>query len=111
MTPQGFLPGCLDSRWNGTVRWSCLTGNVQIAHCWLLLYRETGDVGFRDAGFSLNRFVRSTVSIDGPPEKRGAVKGSFPVSGEYGQYEYLNWACKFFIDANLLEKSIREVNG
>lgn len=111
LTPQGCFPGCLDSRWRGTVRWSCLTGNVQLAHCLLLLYKETRDVRFREAGFSLNRFVRCTVSVDGPLEKRGAVKGSFPVSGEYGQYEYLNWASKFFIDANLLEKSIREVNG
>jgi hypothetical protein len=48
------------------------------------------------------------MKVDGPLDTRGAIKGSFPVSGEYGQYEYLNWACKFFIDSNMLEKAIRE---
>jgi asparagine synthase (glutamine-hydrolysing) len=38
----------------------------------------------------------------------GAIKGSFPVSGEYGAYQYLSWACKFSIDANMLEKAVRE---
>ena len=40
----------------------------------------------------------------------GGVKGSFPVSGGYGPYEYLNWAAKFFVDANLLEASVKELN-
>jgi hypothetical protein len=44
------------------------------------------------------------VRVTGPDEVRGAVKGSFPVDGDYGQYEYLNWAVKFTVDANLLEQ-------
>jgi hypothetical protein len=89
------------------VNWVCLTGNVQIAHCWLLLYQITGDTRFRDAGFAANRYVRSTIDVDGPTWRRGGVKGAFPVSGEYGRFEYLNWACKFFIDSNMLEQSIQ----
>jgi hypothetical protein len=104
---NGFLPGRLDQNWRGTVRWACLTGSVQIAHCWLLLYRATNDTRFRDAGISANAYVRRTIQIDGPAERRGGIKGSFPVSGDYGQYQYLNWAAKFFIDANMLEGSIR----
>ncbi|HET9789052.1 MAG TPA: hypothetical protein VFP47_18085, partial [Pyrinomonadaceae bacterium] len=42
---------------------------------------------------------------------RGAIKGSFPVSGQYGQYQYPNWACKFFIDSHLLESKIRKVEA
>ena len=42
---------------------------------------------------------------------RGGIKGSFPVDGDYGRFEYLNWACKFFIDANLLEKEVRRNDG
>src|SRR4029077_10230210 len=76
LRPDGFLPGRLDSRWQGKVSWAWLTGTVQMAACWLLLYRATGDVRFRDAGFIANRYVRSTVRFDGPPETRGAVKGS-----------------------------------
>ena len=105
---NGFLPGRLDSRWRGTVEWSCLTGTEQIAICWLLLYRETGDERFRNAAVIANRYVRRTMNVDGQLETRGAVKGSFPISGEYERFQYPNWACKFFIDANRLEQSICE---
>jgi uncharacterized protein YyaL (SSP411 family) len=107
MSVDGFLPGRLQSTWIGTVAWSCLTGSAQIATCWLLLYQATLDPRYRDAAFAVNRYVRRTIKTDGQPETRGAVKGSFPISGEYGRYQYLNWACKFFADANMLEKEIR----
>ncbi len=106
LAPNGLLPGRLNPDWSRAAGWVCLTGSVQLAHCWLLLYRITGDGAFRDAALRANAYVRARVSIDGPPELRGGVKGSFPVSGEYGRFEYLNWACKFFIDANLLEQEV-----
>jgi len=108
LQPDGFLPGRLDSQWRGTVSWSCLTGTAQMAACWLLLYRETGNPLFKQAAFVANRYVRGTVRLDGPPETRGAVKGSFPVSGGYVRFQYPNWACKFFIDAISLERDLRE---
>ena len=71
-----------------------------------MLYQDTGDSRYLEAGRALNRYVRRTVRIDGDYAVRGAVKGAFPVSGRYGEYEYLNWAVKFTIDSNLLEQSI-----
>jgi rhamnogalacturonyl hydrolase YesR len=103
----GFLPGRLDSGWKGTVSYACLTGSVQVAYCWLLLYQETKDTRFRDSAFAANQYVRRTVRLDSNSETRGAIKGSFPISGDYGKYKYLNWAAKFFIDANLLEQKVR----
>jgi hypothetical protein len=47
------------------------------------------------------------MKTNGPRETRGAIKGSFPVSGGYGAYQYVSWACKFSIDANMLEREIR----
>ena len=108
MQPDGFLPGRLRPDWSGAVPWACLTGTVQIAHCWLTLWQLTGDAKYRDAGFLANEYVRRTVSTAGPPGIRGGVRGSFPISGDYGRFEYLNWAAKFFIDANLLEFEIRK---
>lgn len=105
---DGFLPGRLDANWRGTVDWACLTGSVQIAHCWLMLHEDTGEARYREAACAVNRFVRCTVRVDGPEDTRGGIKGSFPVDGEYGRYEYLNWACKFFVDSNLLETAISE---
>lgn len=104
---DGFLPGRLRPDWTAAVPWVCLTGSVQIAHSWLMLHQFTGNPSYRDAGLSVNRYVRRTIKIDAPVGVRGGVKGSFPVSGDYGRYEYLNWACKFCIDSNLLEKEIR----
>ena len=54
-----------------------------------------------------NHFVRRTLKGDGPCEIQGAIKGSFPIEGDYGKFQYLNWACKFSIDANMLEKKIK----
>jgi hypothetical protein len=104
---DGFLPGRLRADWQGAVSWACLTGSAQIATCWLMLYQDTGEVRYRDAAFAATRYVRRTVKIAGPPEIRGAVKGSFPIYGRYRAYEYLNWACKFFVDANMLELTVR----
>ena len=87
--------------------WACLTGTAQIAICWLLLYQETDDLRYRDAAYAANRYVRRTVTLTGSPAIRGGVKGSFPVYGSYGQYEYLSWACKFLVDSLLLESALR----
>jgi hypothetical protein len=107
---DGFLPGRLNDRWQGTVSWSCLTGTAQLAICWLLLYVETGDSRFYQAAQIANRYVRGTVRLEGPPETRGAVKGSFPISGSYGRFQYPNWACKFLIDAIRLEETVSRGN-
>lgn len=104
---DGRLPGRFDANWQPCVDWVCLTGTVQIAHSWLLLFRFTGEAKYRDAAFRANAFVRRTVKTDGPPETRGAVKGSFPVVGDYGIYQYLNWAVKFCVDAQIEELRIR----
>jgi hypothetical protein len=71
-----------------------------------MLFQITGEHKFLDSACRTNAYVRARVRVDGPREIRGAVKGSYPVDGEYGQFEYLNWACKFFIDSNNLEQEI-----
>jgi hypothetical protein len=106
MRPDGFLPGRLDSHWRGSVKWACLTGTAQIAWCWLDLYVETGEARYRNAALSANRFLRHTIHTDGSPVIRGGIKGSFPISGSYAPYEYLNWAAKFFIDAQIFEQDV-----
>jgi hypothetical protein len=108
---DGFLAGRLHPNWRGAVRWVCLTGSVQIALCWLMLYQDTGDVRYRDAAFAANRYVRRTVRLNRPLDIRGAIKGALPICSPYGTYQYLNWACKFFVDANMLERTVRRQEG
>ncbi len=105
---DGYLPGRLRSDWSAVSAWVCLTGTAQIAHCWLLMHKYTREPRYADAAFLGNRFVRRSVRIDGPLETRGGVKGSFPVNGDYGRYEYLNWAAKFLADSLMLEEEVRQ---
>jgi len=104
--PDGYLPGRLDQRFAPAADYACLTGSVQVAHCLFLLHQLTGEARYLDAGRRCTSFVRRTVALDGAADARGGVKGSFPVDGAYGQWEYLNWAAKFCIDANLLESDL-----
>jgi len=56
------------------------------------------------------RFVKSTQNRTCPdPGVRGGIKGSSPLGGEYGPYQILNWATKFFVDALLRDE--RRVAG
>jgi hypothetical protein len=100
---DGHLAGRLDRNFRAGGDFVCLTGSVQIAHCLFLLYRLTGQQAFLAAGRRLTAYVRRSVRFEGDAGMVGGIKGSFPVDGEYGQWQYLNWAAKFCIDANLLE--------
>lgn len=103
---DGYLAGRLDANFKPAVDYVCLTGSAQIAHCLFLLYRLTGQQRYLDSGKRALAYVRRTVKLTGPTETLGGVKGSFPVDGDYGKWEYLNWAAKFCIDANLLESDL-----
>jgi hypothetical protein len=103
MSPDGRLPGRLDEHWRGQADWVCLTGSAQFAESLFLLSGPARRDDFRTAASRANSYVRRTIATGGPNEIRGGVKGSFPVDGWYGRWQYLNWACKFMIDANRAE--------
>ncbi len=107
LAPDGRLPGRLGSDWRAAVDWVCLTGTVQIAHCWLVLSQLTGDPSLADSAYRANAFVRRTLRRSGDPGVVGGVKGSLPCDGGYLTWELPNWAAKFFIDANLVERDLR----
>ncbi len=72
-----------------------------------MAYQNTHAAEYLACARRLNAYVRRTVRVDHQdPNLRGGVKGSMPVSGGYGTYEFVNWAAKFTIDANLLEQDI-----
>jgi Prenyltransferase and squalene oxidase repeat len=100
---DGFIPGRLDPQWRAAASWACLTGSSQIAACWYLLDQQSGERRYADVANRTVAYVRRRIRTEGDPDVVGAVKGSFPVSGEYATYEYPNWACKFLVDACALE--------
>jgi hypothetical protein len=108
---DGYIPGRLRSDWSSAADWACLTGNAQIAHCWLLLYRITGKRQYLDAGKLANSFVRRTLRIGAEPGIHGGVKGSFPIDGEYARFEFINWGAKFLIDSLMIEKSLLQATS
>lgn len=102
---QGFMAGRLSSDWAAVAEWSCLTGTVQIAACWLLLDAMLKRPDYRDAATRAIAFVRRTIQLHDESGVSGGVRGSFPVDGGYTPFQYPNWAAKFFIDAQLMEIS------
>ena len=81
-----------------------MTGDAQTAIVWLRLYEVTGVDRYREAAQAVNHYLASTQDLASKDEGiRGGVKGSQPIWGEYGSFEYLNWAAKFYADALMLE--------
>lgn len=103
---DGFLPGRFDQNWHPTVKWSCLTGDAQIAINWSRLYQITGDEKYRQAAKCIIQFIKSTQKLAGDAAVIGAIKGSHPINGDYHPWQHPNWAAKFFADALMLELTI-----
>lgn len=97
---DGWLAGRWSEEWKPAAGFSCLTGTAQMANIWLRLARKTGDDGWLVPVRRVLRFLESTQNRTSANEGlRGGIKGSSPFSGEYGRYETLSWATKFFVDA------------
>ncbi len=101
---DGSLAGRFDEDWRDCGNWSCLTGDAQTAIVCFRLYELFGEKKYLEAGVRLNRYLMGTQDLMSRNVGiRGGVKGSCPIWGDYGTYEYLNWAAKFFADALMLE--------
>jgi len=108
---DGWMPGRYRSDWSPAVRWSCLTGQAQMANNWMRLAAITGDSKWLEPVPAVLRFLKRTQNRQGrEPGVRGGIKGSWPVGGDYGAYEVLNWATKFFADALMRHEAV-ETNG
>lgn len=46
LSRDGFLPGRLDRGWRPAAQWACLTGTVQNATNWMLMWRHTGEIRY-----------------------------------------------------------------
>lgn len=101
---DGALPGRLDECWRPAARWSCLTGNVQMAKIWQRLATVTGNSQWRSHAQCSIEFTRSTQDLSNADSGRcGGIAGSWPRGGGYMRWRYPNWAAKFFMDAAMVE--------
>lgn len=105
-----YLPGTFDSNWKSKDRYSCLTGDAQIAVMWWQMYGLTKNKSFAVGAKKINHFLKSTQKLDSLLNGvRGAIPGSDPIWGDllhnkgYCRMAYLNWSTKFFIDSLIEE--------
>jgi uncharacterized protein YyaL (SSP411 family) len=105
--PDGSLAGRFNSRWEPAAKYSCLTGNAQMGIVWARLHQVTGDAKYLDGTTRANAFLRRVQWMGtGDPGLDGGISGSYPLHGQYGSFQVLNWAVKFFVDSMMLEASI-----
>ncbi len=108
---DGWMPGRYRADWSAAVRWSCLTGEAQMANNWIRLAQITGHSEWLEPVPRVLRFLKRTQNRRSrDPGIRGGIKGAWPVGGGYGTYEVLSWATKFFADALMRHEAV-ESNG
>jgi len=109
---DGALPGFITPEWKPSVKWSCVTGNSQMAINWLRLAQVTTEKQLINNAAQANRFNMSTQDLTTEDlNVRGAIKGSHPINGGYMTYRYPNWATKFFMDGLMLEQKIDKIDN
>ncbi|MFH1701760.1 MAG: pectate lyase [Candidatus Zixiibacteriota bacterium] len=97
---DGYLAGRFDNKWNAAADYSCLTGTCQMSIIWSKLSSLGKGKAFLDGAKRALNYVCSTQNVTTEDlNTRGGIKGSYPIDGQYGKFEYLNWAAKFFSDA------------
>lgn len=112
MRPDGAIPGRLGADMQAAAPWVCLTGCAQFSNNLMRLSAITSEARYREPVSRLLAFVKRTQNRSSDnPGLRGGIKGSFPVSGDYGRYQLLNWATKFFADALMRDDLMRAGRG
>lgn len=102
-----FMAGDFDENWKPSGKYSCLTGDAQIAGVWLKHYEITGDARFLNAALKLDDYAKSTQNIASLHVGiRGGIKGSQPLNGKYTPFIFPNWAAKFFADTLMSEEKV-----
>lgn len=101
-----FLPATLDKKWRSEDKYSCLTGNVQLAIVFLKLYDINNDARLLNTALKLIDQVKKTQFLTCRNSGiRGGIAGSYPIWGKYCRFSYPNWSTKFFADAIMLHES------
>ncbi len=107
MRPDGFIAGQQYADFSPAVTWCCLTGSAQTSIVWSELFELTQQEKYRAAARRVNRYLMARHDIRNPDLRlRGGLPGSWPVWGDYGRLQILNWATKFLVDALAREQKI-----
>lgn len=105
---EGKLAGRYNAEWLGSES-TILTGCAQISVCWLKIYQESNEEKYLNGAEKMNSFLVAAQrrTVKGTKNTKGAITGSYPVWGRYENFSCPNWATKYFLDAVLLELTIK----
>lgn len=98
-----FLAGSFDKGWRADTRYTCLTGDAQLAIIWTQIYQLTGEERFKRGADTIIEQLKTTQLLSKNKNTHGGILGSYPIDGHYAPYALPNWAAKFFADALLLK--------
>lgn len=99
MDENGEIAGRLDKDWKKASDWACLTGMAQIGVTAMKAYKKTGNQFYLSSASKITDYLKSKQNVsDAKLAPIGSVWGSYPIDGEYGHYQALNWAVKYFTD-------------
>ena len=100
---DGFIAGQISTEGLEQGNYCCLTGNCQLAICWIKLYLLTKNEKWKQAAIvALDYVISRQDVVTDDLDVHGAIAGSYPIWGRYAPFSYPNWATKFFLDAMML---------
>jgi hypothetical protein len=74
-----YLPGAFESDFRSGRKFTCLTGNAQVACVWLRLFEVTRDLRYLNAALKMNEMLKQLLPQNGPQGVVGGMSGSYPV--------------------------------
>ncbi len=88
------------------LKFTCVTGNAQMACVWLRLFEVTGDLRYLNVALKMNELLKRLLPLRGGRGIAGGIVGSNPIWGPYQPFRYISWGCKFFADALMMEERL-----
>ena len=77
-----------------------------------VINQQRRDQSNKAAMEKINGYLKKVQILEtSNPDLYGGICGSYPLHGDYGKHEILNWAVKFFADALLLVNTGRSTPG
>lgn len=89
------MPGGFGAHWKPDWSYICITGDCQIALCFLNVFELDNDIRYLNASCRLHRTAVSAQA------ENGGLPGSIPRRGKYMSLRYPNWTAKYFMDLSL----------
>ncbi|MDQ3050494.1 MAG: glycoside hydrolase family 127 protein [Bacteroidota bacterium] len=105
--PHGFLVGELDENFNSNASFSCLPGSCLLALTTYKLASLEANAGLKAKADLITDYVKGRQMESKMPLIHGGISGSWPISGNYCSYEITSWGVRYFVEALMMQDSMR----